>query len=1008
MMMTRIIGFGLFLYVQIGLTTGVPDLQAFPNLSIYVPSDDITLVCCSQYQRSHQIFEFYKEDSMIYSTEQDRRCTSYMLNIRTQQDVGPYYCVCKALDNGTYVQSNKSEPIIFQFADIPLPPAIMLQPSFPVYTTKESIHLVCEPPDGAAAKVIQIYREEKKIHEGMAPKTEYVISASAKDAPGKYYCTYRVEMNGRSLSSSPSERVTVNIANVPPAPSLSLSSEYSVYIKEELVNLTCSSPTGFRVTKVQFYRNGEMFPVTNNQKRSIFATVSLDTITTVNFTCKYFAEMSDRTMASECSNEVTIITTEPPPVPSITLDPSQPVYITGEELSIICSVPHHLEGNLKLIKFYRSGLNIHTCERKCKYTVTNSNTQLSGDYSCGYSILKHGRELSAYSQSVQVTFIDIPQTPSVILTPKRPVYLKEETVRITCSLPEKSRAIKIQYFKDNQEFQAPKKMSTLIETNLSLENTGDYTCQYWLNYSGRHMSSLGSPPISIIVEDTPKSPAIDLNPMLPMYIRGEYINITCRPANNCEVVNTEYFKDDKKFHTLWDNQHSMPTLSLENKGNFSCGYICNRYGRQVSSKRSRSVSINVVDIPQAPSIILAPKLPVYIKGETVRVTCCLPEESPAISMKYIKDDLEIHRSEIPQTMSSYVASNLSLENAGNYKCQYGLNISGRQISSHTSPSASIVVEDPPVSPVLKKVPDLQIYIVGENLALTCQGFVRASHNIYQDGQLLQNDSSHLIPSLQLNNNGNYTCTYKFNNKGRHMESSRSRSVNVYVIDPLPAPKLTLEGPIEKLEAGFEVTLNCSAPDNDLLRTFYYFNTAEKYDVTNVTAFSASLKLELGPINQLSYNCEYEEELRGRKVRSGRSEILSVQLSEASPMSPPVIAGIIGVISLLLCFILALWFYKKSKKYSRHNRFRFSWYWKENNFPKKSSSCPLSPVKKHKETNQVMDMNEEDQCKIVSRKPSSLSIAIEKEADAEDNAMNFSTFHSKNVHEGELALNSSTL
>ncbi|XP_073431594.1 Fc receptor-like protein 3 isoform X2 [Dendrobates tinctorius] len=994
MRMTRIIGLG------------VPDLQAIPNLSIYVPSDDITLVCCSQYQLSRQIFEFYKEDSMIHSTEQDRRCTSYMMNIRSQQDIGPYYCACKALENGTYEQSNKSEPIIFQFADIPLPPAIMLEPSFPVYTTKESIHLVCEPPDGAAAKLIQIYREEKKIHEETATKSQYVISASAKDAPGKYYCTYWIEMNGRRLGSSPSACVTVTIANAPSTPSLSLSPEYLVYIKEELVNLTCSLPAGFTVTKVQFYRNGEPFPVTNIQQRNLFVTISLDTITTVNFTCKYFAEMSGRTMASEASNEVTVITTEPPPVPSITLEPSQPVYITGEEVSVICSVPHHLEDNLKFIKFYRFGLNSHKCERKCKYTLTNSNTQLNGDYSCGYSILKHGRELvSAHSQSIQVTFTDIPQTPSIILKPMQSVYLKEETVSINCSLPEKSRAIKIQYFKDNQKFQETKKMSTVMVTNLSLENTGVYTCQYWLNYSGRHISSLRSPPISIIVEDVPQSPAIDLNPMLPMYIRGEYISITCNPPNNCNVVHAEYFKDDKKFHTSRDNLHNIPTLSLENNGNYSCGYLCNRYGRQVSSKRSRSVFINVIDIPQAPSIILDPKFSVYIKGETVSITCCLPEESPVISMKYIKDDLEIHESETPQTMSSYVVSNLSLENAGNYKCQYGLNIYGRLINSHTSTSASIFVEDPLVSPILKKAPDQQIYIVGENLDLTCQGFVGASHRIYQDGQLLQNHSSHLIPSLQLNNNGNYTCTYKFNNKGRQLESPRSQSVNVYVIDPLPAPKLTLGGPIEKLEDGFKVTLNCSAPNNDLLRTFYYFNTAEKNDVTNVTAFSGSLELELGPIIQLSYNCEYEEELRGRKIRSGRSEILSEKLTEASLMSPPVIAGIIGVISLLLCFILALWFYKKSKKYGRYNRFRFSWYWKEKHFPKKSSS---SPPLNNKETNQAVDMNEEDQYKIVSRKPSSLSIATEKEADAGDNAINFSTFHSKNVLEGEPALNSSTL
>ncbi|KAM3936748.1 Fc receptor-like protein 5 [Leptodactylus fuscus] len=988
--MTRI-RFGLLLFVQITLISGGPYLQTIQNLSVYVPSDDITLLCCSQYSLGQQIFEFYKGDSMIHLTEDDKNCASYTFNIKALQDTGPYYCAYKVLENGTYVQSNMSDPFTFQFADTPLPPSIILAPSFPVFTTKESMDLTCAPPKDTTAKGIQIFREESKIHEEVLLKKKYTISASDKDAAGKYYCKYWVEMYGRSIISLPSEHITVNVTSMPPAPSLSMSTEHSVYIKGEAVTLTCFFPLGVKVKDVQFYRDGELFPITNSRQKNTHVMATLDVVKTATFTCQYYEEISGRTIASDLSNEITINTTEPLPSPSITLEPSQPVYIIGEAVSIICSVPHNTEGQLKSIKFYRSGQNIHTkesCETRCIYTLSNPTKQFNGEYSCEYWMSKDGRELSAHSHGVQAQFTDIPQMPSINLTPQRPVYLMGETVSMSCSLPEQSTTISIQYFKDKQEIyklNEPKTTSTYTISHLSLENTGSYSCQYWLNYFGRHISSPRSLPIPINVEEIPQSPSIVLNPLFPVYTTGESISIKCLPPDGSEVIHIQYFKNDKLFYTTLEKLYVISSLSLEKEGRYSCGYMSNLHGRQIFSKPSQSLSIRVVVIPQVPSIILNPMRSVYIKGETVSITCSLPEEPTVISIQYFKDDQEIHKSETPKAVSSYLVSNLSKENTGQYKCQYWVNTSERNISSHASLPTSIIVEDPPETPVLKLAPNLQIYVSGETLVLTCSGFVNARHHIYKDGKLLQNDFSHLFPSLQLQDNGDYTCTYDFNNRGRQIESSRSQTVKIHVIDPWPAPTLTLGGPIVKLEDGFKLTLNCSAPDDDLLRTFYYFNAIEENPVTNLTAFSASFEFDLGPISHISYVCEYEQEVGGRKIRSRRSQTLPIQLSEASVMSPPVIAGIIGAISLLLCLTLALWFYMKSKKFGTGKKIILQ---KRPILHAKAATnyeallrhmqsisiviSPASPVKKIEETNQVLDISGEGQYKIDC--PSKLSNA----------------------------------
>lgn len=98
------------------------------------------------------------------------------------------------------------------------------------------------------------------------------------------------------------------------------------------------------------------------------------------------------------------------------------------------------------------------------------------------------------------------------------------------------------------------------------------------------------------------------------------------------------------------------------------------------------------------------------------------------------------------------------------------------------------------------------------------------------------------------------------------------------LDPLPAPNLTLGYSVEKVNDGFQVTLNCSAPDSDLMRTFYFIETSDKHSEKNVTDYSASLKWELGRISHGTFYCEYEEEIQERKIRSRRSQALTIPLA----------------------------------------------------------------------------------------------------------------------------------
>ncbi|XP_040176986.1 uncharacterized protein LOC120909278 [Rana temporaria] len=312
--------------------------------------------------------------------------------------------------------------------------------------------------------------------------------------------------------------------------------------------------------------------------------------------------------------------------------------------------------------------------------------------------------------------------------------------------------------------------------------------------------------------------------------------------------------------------------------------------------------------------------------------------------------------------------------------------------------------DVPVAPVLTLVPNYQLYVTGETLEMLCVASADYNFNIRKNDQLLMKSTvpgivyRYPIQSLNHGDSGNYTCTYNRNIQGRILESFTSQPLNVHVIDSLPAPNLTLGYSVEKVNDGFQVTLNCSAPDSDLMRTFYFIETSDKHSEKNVTDYSASLKWELGRISHVTFYCEYEEEIQERKIRSRRSQRLTIPLAGPSLLSPPAVAGIIGVVSLLLCLALVLIFYMKYKRKYKEKRLHFSLYWKT---PKKASKQHiLNHAKSKEEVNQ-----DQENLRKVSRKSKRLSIATAKEDKSEDIAMNFFTFQtgqSKNVPDDDLS------
>ncbi|XP_068127611.1 basement membrane-specific heparan sulfate proteoglycan core protein-like isoform X2 [Hyperolius riggenbachi] len=943
-------------YVTVSITEvpPAPSIILTPSYPVYTKGESVTLTCSPPTDATTKIIQIYQEEKKIHE-KKSMQSVVYPISTSTNQASGKYYCKYWVEIHGREISSSRSADVTVSITEIPPAPSITLTPSYPVYTKGESVTVTCLPPTEISAS-IQIYQEEKKIHEKESMQSiVYPISTSTNQASGKYSCKYWVEMYGRKISSSQSADVTVSITEIPPAPYIILTPPYPVYTKEESVTLTCSPPTEVSAKVIQIYQEGKKIHEEKSMQSVVYPISTSTNQASGKYSCKYWVEISRREISSSQSADVTVSITEIPPAPSITLTPSYPVYTKGESVTVTCSPPTEISASIQI---YQEEKKIHEEEsmQSIVYPISTSTNQASssGKYSCKYWVEIDGRKISS-SQSTYVTvsITEIPPAPYITLTPPYPVYTKEESVTLTCSPPTEVSAKVIQIYQEGKKIHEEKSMQSVVYPISTSTNqaSGKYYCKYWVEISRREISSSQSADVTVSITEIPSSPSISLKPSFTVYTREETVTVVCN-TDQQGVKLYQFFKNNNISGNKSENL--LVTSGPDTAGSYSCSYVTMHSGREIESKRSAPIDIKVIDIPSAPSIISEPEFPVYLRGETINMTCSPPRGLKVTEIQYFKDDRNIFTHDSSETR--YRIDNSSPENAGKYSCGFSIINSGRQIHSKRSSYNVVSVVDPPGAPALELALNHQLYVVGETLQMSCVADSVASKdikacNIYKHGKFLRECDSRKSPNRPVvyNDNGNYTCSYFIEEQGRKVESLTSLPIAIHVIDRLPAPNLTLSS-VVKMNNGFKVTLNCSAPDPHLMRHFFYIKTSNEHSERNVTDYSASLMWELGPVSHADFYCLYEEEMRGRKIKSKMSHILTIPL-----------AG-----------------YKEK-------RFRLSWYWKTN----KKVSGPRIPKDSGNKENNDCDLEQSNE---VSRCPSHLSIVTAQEDNEGDVTVNFSTFH----------------
>ncbi|XP_039353648.1 alpha-1B-glycoprotein-like isoform X1 [Mauremys reevesii] len=512
--------------------------------------------------------------------------------------------------------------------------------------------------------------------------------------------------------------------------------------------------------------------------------------------------------------------------PQLTVSPEHLVYITGEAVTLTCSVSR--TSIVSGVRFFRDDQEIQREELPSpQYSYTTS-IQLSGVsglraevYSCESWKTESGREIaSERSQPISIALTDPLPAPQLTVSPQQPVYITGEAVTLTCSVSRTSIVSGVRFFRDDQEIQREELPSPQYSYTTSIQLSGVsglraevYTCEYWKTESGREITSERSQPISIALTDPVPSPQLTMSPKQPVYVTREDVTLTCSATGAPTVSGVKFFRDKQEIQSKklpspqyrYTDSIKLSRVSKAEAGVYSCESWKTESGREIASERSQSISIAVTDPLPAPHLTKSPQQPVYITGEAVTLTCSAARAPTVFRVRFFRDYQIIHFKELPSPQYSYTdfigLSGESGLRAGKYSCEFWQTVSGREIPSKRSQTISISVTDPPPQPLLSMDPPSGVVSEGLPLHITCTApwdagqrrfhFYKDSVNLVpgdagsdvsttESGTNSVNISVLSIPQAGPNNTGEFTCGYEKNVDGRWIPSPRSRAVTVTV------------------------------------------------------------------------------------------------------------------------------------------------------------------------------------------------------------------------------------
>ncbi|KAM9121190.1 Fc receptor-like protein 5 isoform 3-T3 [Pangshura tecta] len=489
-----------------------PTIIVDPQHPVYFLGERLTLRCSAPSREAVTSYQFYNHRGERVFTETTGLSGGPWLVLTAETGkTGAYSCEYWTVRDGRHIYSARSQPILVPVMDIPVAPSISAISDPP---GKSPVTILCSAPPGHVATRYQFLRQGNAIVS--QPGARLQLSQSDLDAAGPYTCSYEISVSGRMIQSLPSAPLSIHLTGAPlppPAPQIILDPPKRIYFLGEHVKLTCSVPGSEQVRGYRFY----------HQRREHISELDEGpwlerTAMTGNagaYSCAYWITQSGQVILSGKSDSVSITVSVPPLAPKLSLHPKLPVYLPGEKVTLNCSAPHGEE--VVGFKFHQHRGNQTPEELPAAsggpWMELTAQTGNDGSYTCQYWRREAGQEIvSETSNSITVPVSDSLPHPLLIVDPSSGAVSEGLPLLITCVAPGDFGTWSFHFYKDGTEIVPRDKVSDIStmksvsgSMNMSVlsipqagpNNTGEFTCGYEKNLSGRWIQSPRSQAVTV-------------------------------------------------------------------------------------------------------------------------------------------------------------------------------------------------------------------------------------------------------------------------------------------------------------------------------------------------------------------------------------------------------------------------------------------------------------------------------------------------------------------------------
>uniref|UniRef100_UPI00398E60D0 immunoglobulin superfamily member 1-like n=1 Tax=Pristiophorus japonicus TaxID=55135 RepID=UPI00398E60D0 len=782
----------------------IPRIALDQYSGVYITGEAATLTCTSLGPYSGSPFTFYRNNNLLTRTDNGRRWARLRIDHIAEWDRGAYTCRDSNTVFGREVQSQHSNPVEVTVTDpITRPETSLDQPSG-VYLEGATVTITCTVTGQYVGEVFYFYRESRMLSSRQIFSKHNIgtFMVTGTSQGGRYECRYGTSVNGRWLWSQLSESVWVTVTAYPHKPALSTNRRERVFEAGETVLVTCQSPAPYLGSRFFLYRRGQNAPIRTDtamasQSRVTFNITNLLGIGSEYYWCVYKNTVSEREVISERSDTMKVTVVDPLTAPVISLDQPSGVYSPGDTVVITCALgrEHHSP-----IFFYKdnkllSSRQIFTKDNIATFPITSM--EQAGRYQCQYETFSTTRRLlSQPSETVVLTVADSLTPPVISLDQPAGVYLQGEAVTITCTVNRKYRG-KIDLYRNSEllssrELFTKDNMRTFTVTGPN--QGGRYQCKYSASVKTRWLESQLSQAVTVTVVDLPTPPEISLDQPTGVYLEGEAVTITC-------MVKGEYrgiiylYRDNQMLNSCQlftpDKSGTFLVTGTNQAGRYQCTYGTYTKTRWLESLYSEAVTVTTVEALTAPRISLDQSVGVYLRGETVTLTCTVSTE-PRAKIYFYKDN------ELLTSRQLFTKDNIgtftvtSAYQGGRYQCRYRGSVKRRRWQSQLSKPVTVTIAGAP-KPLLSV--NSSVVVKGEKVTFNCTSPVSLpgfTFYLYKHGEFNYSDvqpaaaRSHsvnfTITEMGHADGGNYTCLYKADGKRRLLTSALSEPVQVTVRD----------------------------------------------------------------------------------------------------------------------------------------------------------------------------------------------------------------------------------